>query len=101
MNEKIHFIKIDVEGGEFEVLKGAKNLLKAHQPTIIFECGKGASDFYGTSPNDLYNFIANEIGLKIYTLQSFIDKKQSINEDEFENYFNTNQEYYFIASASE
>ncbi len=28
LTEKIHLIKIDVEGGEFGVLKGAKNLLK-------------------------------------------------------------------------
>lgn len=100
-NEKIHLIKIDVEGGEFGVLKGAKNLLKMNKPIIIFECGKGASDYYGTSPLDLYNFISIEIGLKIYTLQSFIQNKQPINEDEFENYYNTNEEYYFIASAGE
>ncbi|MDR0970130.1 MAG: FkbM family methyltransferase [Lentimicrobiaceae bacterium] len=99
LNEEIHFIKIDVEGGEFGVLKGAKNLLKRNKPIIIFECGKGASDYYGTSPLDLYNFISNEIGLKIYTLQSFIKNKQPIKEFEFERYFNTNEEYYFIAAS--
>ncbi|MDD3739262.1 MAG: FkbM family methyltransferase [Lentimicrobiaceae bacterium] len=100
-NEKIHLIKIDVEGGEFGVLKGAKNLLKTNKPIIIFECGKGASDYYGTSPLDLYDFLSNEIGLKMYTLQSFIKNKQPIKVVEFENYFNTNEEYYFIASVDE
>lgn len=101
INEKINFIKIDVEGGEFGVLKGAKKMLKMNKPIVIFECGKGASDYYGTSPLDLYSFISNEIGLKIYTLQSFIKNKRPINEVEFERYFNTNEEYYFIAIGSE
>ena len=42
----IDFIKIDVEGGEFGVLKGAQHLLKKHKPVIVFECGMGASDYY-------------------------------------------------------
>jgi FkbM family methyltransferase len=58
-NEKIHLIKIDVEGGEFGVLKGAKNLLKSNKPIVIFECGMGASDFYGTKPKDIFNYISN------------------------------------------
>ena len=59
-DERVDFIKIDVEGGEFGVLKGAKDIIKRNKPTIIFECGKGASDFYGTKPNDLYDFIYSE-----------------------------------------
>ena len=50
---------------------------------------------------DLYNFISNEIVLKIYTLQSFIKNKLPISEIEFERYFNNNEEYYFIASVVE
>ncbi len=101
LNKKIHFIKIDVEGGEFEVLKGAKKLLKLNKPLVLFEFGKGASDYYGTTPLDLFNFISNEVGLKIYTLQSFIKNKQPTKEDEFVNYYNTNEEYYFVASVGE
>ena len=33
---KIDLIKIDVEGGEFDVLKGAKNILKNHQPILVW-----------------------------------------------------------------
>jgi FkbM family methyltransferase len=99
--EKIHFIKIDVEGGEFGVIKGAKNLLIKNKPFILFECGKGASDYYGTNPLDLYNFISKEIGLKIYTLKSFVTNQQHLSLVEFENYFNTNEEYYFIAAFND
>ena len=34
---KIYFIKIDVEGKELEVVKGASNIIKFNQPIIIFE----------------------------------------------------------------
>ena len=33
----IDFIKIDVEGAELGVLKGAKNVLLKNKPIIIFE----------------------------------------------------------------
>ena len=98
-NEKIHFIKIDVEGGEFGVLKGAKTLLKKNKPILLFECGKGASDFYGTNPLELFQFIFNEIGLNIYTLQSFAKGNKPMNSNDFENYFSSNKEYYFVASS--
>ena len=35
--ENVDFIKIDVEGMEYEVLKGAKNILEKYQPIIYFE----------------------------------------------------------------
>ena len=98
LNEKIDFIKIDVEGGEFDVMKGAKNVLKKHKPLILFECGLGASDYYGTNILDFYNFITHEIGLKIFTLKSYIKNNSPLTFEEFENHFNANTEYYFAAA---
>lgn len=98
-DQKINFIKIDVEGGEFGVLKGAKAILKKNQPIVLFECGKGGSDYYGTQPNELYDFISKEIGLKMYTLKSFIKKSTPLSSKQFVNYFESNKEYYFIATT--
>ena len=97
-NEVIDFIKIDVEGGEFAVLKGAKKLLAENKPIVLFECGKGACDYYGTNPLELYDFITHETGLKIFTLKGFIKKNLPLTKDDFETCFNTNTEYYFVAS---
>jgi FkbM family methyltransferase len=36
---KVDFIKIDVDGHEFEVLKGAKDVLTRFRPKLIFEIG--------------------------------------------------------------
>lgn len=92
---KIHFIKIDVEGGEFGVLKGADELLKRDKPYVVFECGLGASDFYGTSPKELYEFI-QDIGLQLSTLDDFIKNRPAMELERFLNYYNSNSEYYFI-----
>ena len=94
---QIDFIKIDVEGGEFGVLKGGKALLTKNKPIIIFECGLGASEFYGTKPDDLFNYITKEIGLHISLLKSFIKNSKPLTLKEFEYFYNTNKEYYFIA----
>ncbi len=98
VSQKIDFIKIDVEGGEFAVLKGAKRIIKKDKPIIVFECGKGASDYYGTTAEDIYNFMTNELTLKISTLKSFIKSQESLNLLEFKEYFENNKEYYFVAS---
>jgi FkbM family methyltransferase len=94
---KIDFIKIDVEGGEYGVLKGAKKLLKSSQPIVVFECGMGASDYYGTNPIELYKFITEEVGLKVSTLKSYIKNNKPLTLNDFDYCFKTNKEYYFIA----
>ena len=96
-NIKVDFIKIDVEGAELGVLKGSKQLLKKYKPIVIFEFGLGASDYYGTKPVDMFNFLTKEIGLQISSLKSFLKNDKPLNSNEFEGLFNTNKEYYFIA----
>lgn len=94
---KIDFIKIDVEGGEFAVLKGAKQLLKKNKPVVIFECGLGASDYYGTKPDELYTFLTEDVGLKISLLISYTENANSLSGREFVDHYNNKKEYYFIA----
>ncbi len=95
---KIDFIKIDVEGGEFDVLKGAKNLLNTHHPILVFECGIGASEFYGTKPTDLFQFLA-DLNYKTSTLRAYMQQGKPLTISEFEYAFNKNTDYYFIAYA--
>ena len=97
-DSRIDFIKIDVEGGEFGVLKGAKALLRKNLPTILFECGKGASDYYGTQPADIYNYLTQEIGLRLFTLNAFIKGGNALTQLEFVQCFDTVKEYYYVAA---
>lgn len=93
----INFIKIDVEGAEFDVLKGSKKLILRCKPIIVFEFGLGANDLYNSSPDDLFDFLTNETQLKISSLENWIKNKNSFTKSEFVNCFNSSSEYYFIA----
>jgi len=94
---KVDFVKIDVEGGEYDVLLGAVNTFKRCQPVLIFEFGLGASDYYGTTPDQLHDLIVNQIGLKIYTLENFIAKSAPLTLEKFSSLYAENSEYYFVA----
>lgn len=97
---KIDFIKIDVEGAEFGVLKGAEKLLLKDKPIIVFECGLGASDYYGTDPGELFDYLTTKIGLSINTLKGFVKKKTPLKRTEFLSCYQENKEYYYIAYSA-
>lgn len=98
-NVRIDFIKIDVEGGEFAVLKGAKKTIVNHSPIVIFESGIGASEYYGTKPETLFQFMAEELHMHIFTLKGYLKKGGHLSKEAFINVFETNSEYYFVAQA--
>ena len=53
---RIDFIKVDVEGHEMSVLKGARNLLETHSPAIMIEVNKNHLAAARTQPEDIFNF---------------------------------------------
>jgi len=95
--EQIDFIKIDVEGAEFPVLKGGVKTITRCKPVIIFEFGIGAADYYGVKPEHVYEFISSECGLFIATLKGFLNKKEKLSKEKFCRLYIDRQEYYFIA----
>lgn len=94
---KIDLIKIDVEGAEFRVMRGAINTLKRWSPVVIFEFGLGAADFYDSNPDEMYKLLSENSGLKVNTLDGFLKKKPSLSLAEFINCYETGREYYFAA----
>lgn len=51
--QKVDFIKLDVDGYEIEVLRGAQNVLKKFKPTIIFEHAPYSLEEMGYPPDGL------------------------------------------------
>jgi FkbM family methyltransferase len=62
------FVKIDVEGAEEQVLRGALETLRRHRPLIVFEHGLGSADYYGTTPERIHDLLAGELGYGIRSL---------------------------------
>jgi FkbM family methyltransferase len=96
LNQKIDFIKIDVEGGEMAVLKGATELMKRDRPVIVFECGIGGTDMYNTTPAQLYEFFS-QLGYHLSLMKEFLRGKPSFSKEAFEEQYYQKLNYYFIA----
>ena len=99
-NKTIDFIKIDTEGYEFEVLDGAKNLLKQHRPKFIqiefnwHQLLKGQTLYKLSSMidfSDIFRILPNGNGLiqidpsrpenNIYHLSNYIFIRKDISEN--------------------
>lgn len=93
---KIDLIKIDVEGGELGVLKGATNILKRDKPVVVFEHGLGASDIYGTYPKQIFELFES-CGMKVSLMDKWLKDDKPFNLKEFEKQFYQKINYYFIA----
>jgi FkbM family methyltransferase len=96
-NTTIDLIKIDVEGAEYEVLKGAVNTIATQKPVIIFEHGLGASDHYGTTPEMLFDFLSEECGLSVSLLDEYVDSGKNLSRKQFCEQFYEGLNYYFVA----
>jgi len=92
----IDLIKIDVEGAEYQVLQGAKNIIQKYQPMVIFEHGLGASNHYGTTPEMVYEYFA-DLGMNIYNLNAYLDKKEPLSLQGFSDQYHNKDHYYFVA----
>jgi len=60
--DDIGLIKIDVEGYELPILKGAKETLLKHKPIMVVE-QKGNEEYYGEEKYSAYNWLKN-LGMK-------------------------------------
>ena len=98
IHESIKLIKIDVEGGEYDVLRGAVNTIRAHHPTLIFEFGKGASEHYGTSPNQMFELLES-LNYRVFTLDAFIANETPLTRESWNVHYSQGTEYYFVAQA--
>lgn len=58
-------IKIDVEGAEAEVLRGAAGTLSAHRPLVFLEHGIGGANHYGTTSAEIFELLSSA-GLRIF-----------------------------------
>jgi FkbM family methyltransferase len=63
----VAFLKIDVEGAEVGVLRGAQQLLRRHRPTVVFEHGIGGADVYGDTSEELWDVLASA-DLRVFDL---------------------------------
>lgn len=95
-NLSIDLIKIDVEGSEYLVLVGSKDLIRRCKPFILFEFGYGGADYYDTTPEMIFDFIT-EMGMELNLLSYFLMKREGLSKTEFCGQYYKGYNYMFIA----
>jgi len=98
---KVDFIKVDVEGAELQVFRGAIQTIRECKPFILFEHGMGAADWYGTSPDQIYEFLVKRCELSISQLGDWLAGKSPLTRDAFISLFETHTAWYFLAHPQE
>jgi len=92
----IDLIKLDVEGAEWHVLRGSSQTIERARPTIVFEFGTGSSEYYGTTPDDIYEFLTH-YGYRLFTLSGFLSRDRRLSRNEFKTMYFENTYYDFVA----
>ena len=94
----VHFVKVDVEGAELQVFRGAVETLRAHRPVVVFEHGLGGADYYGTRPGDIHDLLAGECGLRLFVMAEWLARGPALGRDAFCDQFSSGRDYYFMAA---
>ncbi len=82
--DAVDLIKIDVEGFEYNVVKGAVEALKRLQPAIIFEAGAlKDADLDNNSYTALFEMLTTELGYDVFPVFGFHYGRDPITQAEF------------------
>lgn len=76
---KIEMIKLDVEGYELEVLKGAEQTIRRDHPVLIVEVSAGRVNKRSLS-HEIFDFIQGVGSYKIYKLKGGKERRSSLEE---------------------
>jgi FkbM family methyltransferase len=93
---RIDLIKIDVEGAELKVLRGAKQHMARCRPVVVFESGYGGLDFFKGTPEEIYDLF-DEIGYGLSLLKYYLEGQPHFDRATFLYLFRNGYEFQFIA----
>lgn len=96
----VSFLKIDVEGAEVQVLRGADRLLSRDHPVIVFEHGGlYITREYGTTTDDLWTIVADDLDYSMYTMAGWLADEPPLTKRDFRKAMSKG-EFQFVAAIA-
>lgn len=96
---RIDFLKIDVEGAEGLVLKGAADLIARYRPVVVFEHDLTMAKHFGDDSAELFALLA-DCGLKVTLMERWLKNQPPLSKADFQELTASKQEFYFMAYAA-
>lgn len=95
----VDFVKVDVEGAQLQVFRGATRTLSRWRPFVVFEHGKQAEESYGTTSEMVFDLLVGRCGLEISLLSRWLDGGEPLNREEFSEHVGYHADSHFCFLA--
>ena len=80
---RVGFVKIDVNGAESKLLRGAREFLLRDRPFVLLECTRGGLDDYGVDADEVFDFVTGELGFRLMLLKEWLAGGPALNAEAF------------------
>lgn len=94
---RVDMIKVDVEGAELLVFRGARETISRNKPVIVFEHGLGGADSYGHTPEQVFDLLT-DCGLRVFTMKRWLSNGPPFEAAVFAEHWRAGRDFYFMAS---
>ncbi|HZF28153.1 MAG TPA: FkbM family methyltransferase [Gammaproteobacteria bacterium] len=96
LTAQVDLIKIDVEGAELLVLRGAKETIVRCKPLVVFEHSPYSAPYYGYGAEEMFGYF-DDVGYGIYLLDDFLANRPPLARERFVKDSKEAREWYFVA----
>ncbi len=86
----IRFMKIDVEGAELKVLRGAVKTIRRSKPIIVFEHYPPFARVHGANSGEVFDFITTQCGLSVSLMRDWMRGSGQLGHADFMTEINRN-----------
>jgi len=97
---RVDLVKLDIEGGEYHALLGARRTFTKHRPYLVMEAGRGSTGRYGVQSRDMHGLLTGEFGLQVSTMFRWLTGAPPFTGDEFHENWEHGPDFYFLAYPS-
>ncbi|BAP54705.1 FkbM family methyltransferase [Thioploca ingrica] len=83
-DKSIDFIKVDIEGNEFNFFRGAQQTLQRCQPHILFECTRSNLRSFNLQPIEIFDFLTQH-HYAVFFLEDWFNANKPLDIEQFSN----------------